>query len=204
MNPAQWEIRPYQQADADHVHAMAGLLSRRSLYQRFFSGMTELPRMFYTALARVDHHDREALLAFEDGAVVGIAEYIRDHNRADHADLAVLVTDGWQQRGVARALVTELAALAVSRGIAFFTADVLADNRAALAAITRAWPQAQCRLEGATASFALPLIAGPRQHGCSGGRVSPLTAPAEYTEGGSGHGIQPAGACVTGQPHTRG
>jgi GNAT superfamily N-acetyltransferase len=158
--PPIW-IRPYESADADRVRAMSARLSRRSLYERFFSGMPSLPPMYLAALARVDHHDREALLALTGDAVIGTAEYVRDHAAPDHADLAVLVADDWQQRGLARRLVTALAVLAASRGIAIFKADVLLNNRSALAAIAGGWPQARPQRDGTTAHFELPISVPP-------------------------------------------
>jgi GNAT superfamily N-acetyltransferase len=165
--PGAVRIRPYDphgEVDAERVRAMSAWISSRSLYERFFSGTPRLPEPYLRALTMVDHHDREALLALSGDTVVGIAEYVRNRRAPERADLAVLVADGWQRRGIARGLVTQLGRLAADRGIADFTADALQSNRPALAAIASVWPGARASREGTTATFTLPVraVAGTR------------------------------------------
>ncbi|MEV5750098.1 GNAT family N-acetyltransferase [Actinoallomurus sp. NPDC052308] len=133
-------VRPYEAGDREDVLGMR--LSARSLYLRFFAGTPRLPSFYAEALSRVDHWDRAALVAVADTEVVGIAEYARDATLPGLADLAVLVADPWQRRGVARRLVTDLTGLARARGIAELRADVLVENHAARAAIGNVWPHA--------------------------------------------------------------
>lgn len=177
MTAERIRIRPYRSADTDLIGQLAGRLSSRALYERFFTGMPTLPPQYYAALARVDHHDREALLALDGEAAVGITEYVRDPRTPARADLAIIVADSWQRRGVAQALVTELAALAASRGITDFTADVLASNRHALAAIATTWPHAKPRLDGTTAHFTLPVAALARRRDDTAEATPALSLP---------------------------
>jgi GNAT superfamily N-acetyltransferase len=150
-------IRPYESADADRVRAMSAQLSGRSLYERFFAGTPRLPEAYLSALAKADHYDREVLLALSGDAVIGIAEYIRAKTAPERADLAVLVVDDWQRRGVARRLVMELSVLAARRGIIAYSADALTSNRPALGAIASVWPGAESVREGTVANFTLPV-----------------------------------------------
>jgi GNAT superfamily N-acetyltransferase len=172
-------IRPYESADGELVGAMSARLSKHSLYERFFAGTPALPPRYLAALSRTDHFDREVLLAFggepavaeavagESAGggsaggelIIGIAEYARDKDVPCRADLAVLVADGWQRRGIGRGLVTALAGLAGGRGITDFSADALTSNRSALAAITSIWPGARAERDGTTARFTLPVRA---------------------------------------------
>ncbi|MCO5997437.1 GNAT family N-acetyltransferase [Actinoallomurus sp. WRP9H-5] len=133
-------VRPYEDGDREDVLGMR--LSARSLYLRFFAGTPRIPSFYAEALSRVDHWDRAALVAMAGAEVVGIAEYARDAALPGLADLAVLVVDPWQRRGVARRLVTDLTGLARDRGIAELRADVLVENHAARAAIGSVWPHA--------------------------------------------------------------
>jgi GNAT superfamily N-acetyltransferase len=152
-------IRPYESADGASVEAMSARLSKHSLYERFFAGTPGLPPKYLAVLAKTDHHDREVLLAISAGAVIGIAEYVRAKDAPRRADLAVLVADDWQRRGIGRRLVIALACLAADRGIADFTADTLVTNRSAVAAITALWPAARADRDGTTAAFSLPVRA---------------------------------------------
>lgn len=133
-------VRPYEDGDRGDVLGMR--LSPLSLYRRFFAGTPRIPAFYAETLGRVDHWDRDALVAVADTEIVGIAEYTRDATLPELADLAVMVADPWQRRGVARRLVAGLTVLARARGIDGLRADVLADNHAARAAIGRVWPHA--------------------------------------------------------------
>jgi GNAT superfamily N-acetyltransferase len=134
------EVRPYEGADRDGVLGMR--LSGRSLYLRFFAGTPRIPDFYADMLGDIDHRDREALVATAGAEIIGIAEYVRDETLPEAANLAVLVADSWQRRGVGRRLVTALSRLAHDRGIAELRADVLVENHAARAALRDLWPQA--------------------------------------------------------------
>lgn len=156
--PRPIEVRAYEPADADLVCAMSARLSRQSLYTRFFAGTPRLPSLYVRTLNRVDHWDREALLALANQEIIGVAEYVRDAATPARADLAVLVVDAWQRRGVGRLLVGALTDLAGRRGISELNADVLAVNTAALAAIHRIWPGTlPVQAAEGTATFLLPV-----------------------------------------------
>jgi GNAT superfamily N-acetyltransferase len=59
---------------------------------------------------------------------VGVARYVRDHERRDSAEIAMSVLETWQGRGVGKALLRRLAERARAEGISRFTALMLADN----------------------------------------------------------------------------
>jgi acetyltransferase len=156
--PTDLRMRPYGIADRDRLRRMSALLSPRSLYSRFFAGTPHLPEIYVRALHAIDHWDCDALIAMIDDDIVGIAEYVRDRDDPERADIAVLVADRWQRHGVARCLVGHLGHLAERRGISEFSADVMLGNAAALAAISAGWPAARPgHREGTVARFRLPL-----------------------------------------------
>jgi RimJ/RimL family protein N-acetyltransferase len=64
-------------------------------------------------------------------ALIGVARYVRLAEDPDAAEVAVVVADAWQRRGVASLLVDELAPRARARGIRRFTATMASDNHAA-------------------------------------------------------------------------
>ncbi|MEU9866943.1 GNAT family N-acetyltransferase [Actinomadura sp. NPDC048021] len=150
-------IRPYGVTDRDRVRRMSDRLSAASLYMRFFSGTPRLPDHYVGLLEGLDHWDREALVALDGDEILGIAEYVRDATRAWRADLAVLVADPWQRRGLGRALVGCLSELAGRRGVTEFGADVILTNRQALMFVRSGWPAARSSRDGGSARFRLPL-----------------------------------------------
>ncbi len=134
-------IRAYRQDDIGLIQALSDRLSSQSLYHRFFVGTPRIPLNYLRSLKKVDHQDREVLIALhEDVHAVAIAEYTRDTTDPRTADLAVLVADEWQHHGLARVLLDALGNIALSHGITHFKADVLPDNRPAQSAIHRHRP----------------------------------------------------------------
>ncbi|WP_435868946.1 N-acetyltransferase family protein [Actinomadura coerulea] len=152
-------IRPYGVTDRERVRRMSDRLSAASLYTRFFSGTPRLPDHYLRLLEGLDHWDREALVALDGDEILGVAEYVRDTARAWRADLAVLVADPWQRRGLGRVLVGCLSELAGRRGITEFDADVVLTNRQALMFVRSGWPAARSSRDGGSAHFRLPLPA---------------------------------------------
>jgi RimJ/RimL family protein N-acetyltransferase len=123
------EVRP---ADRGAIQAGFERLSPESRYRRFFTAMSRLSEADLTYLTDVDHHDHEAVVAFDrEGGPVGVARYVRV-DPAEEAEVAVAVVDDWQGRGAGTALVERLVQRARENGIERFVATVLAENEDAL------------------------------------------------------------------------
>jgi RimJ/RimL family protein N-acetyltransferase len=125
---AQVDVRPIEPGDKDALRDGFARLSPESRYERFLSPLDQLSNSMLRYFTEVDHHDHEALVAFdvEDGRAVGVARYVREDT--DVAEAAVIVADDWHGRGLGTALLRELAERAREEGIHRFTALVLARN----------------------------------------------------------------------------
>src|SRR2546427_9587878 len=84
-------------SDAGLAVSLFHRLSPESVYRRFHSPVVRA-EYFTSLLLRLDHHDREAVAAVEDGELVGVAQYSRRAG-SGHADLAIVVADAWQRQG---------------------------------------------------------------------------------------------------------
>jgi GNAT superfamily N-acetyltransferase len=122
------EVRPVDAGDVERVRRLFDRLSPQSVYRRFFTLFPAPPASVLRHLTAVDHTDHEALAALEGDEVVALASWDRPAAGAAEAEIAVLVEDAWQHRGLGRALVRMLTAEAARRGIAVLNATVLADN----------------------------------------------------------------------------
>lgn len=126
---AQVDVRPIEPGDKDLMRDGFARLSPESRYERFLSPLDQLSNSMLRYLTEVDHHDHEALVAFdpEEGRAIGVARYVRE-DEPDVAEAAIVVADDWHGRGLGTALLYELAERARQEGIRRFTALVLARN----------------------------------------------------------------------------
>lgn len=128
---ARLRLRPIRPEDQPRLIEFYDGLSRQTAYQRFFALMRRLPPDWAHLLANVDYERRLALLAehVEAGAaeLVGVARY-EPTDRPDTAELAFVIQDAWQNRGLGTVMLDALLAAAEARGIRRFRAYVLASN----------------------------------------------------------------------------
>jgi RimJ/RimL family protein N-acetyltransferase len=126
-------VEPIRPEDKDALARGFEQLSAQSRYRRFLAPMDRLSPTMLAYLTEVDHHDHEALIAFDGGSreVVGVARYVRGEGTS--AEAAVTVGDDWQGRGLGTALTSLLAGRALEEGIDRFTALLLAENKEMIA-----------------------------------------------------------------------
>jgi len=132
-------------------------LSPQSVYRRFHSPVVRA-EYFTSLLLRLDHHDREAVAAVEDGELVGVAQYSRRAGSV-HADLAIVVADAWQRQGLGTRLVAALAERAKAEGITGFSVDVQGDNFGVLKLLKRVAPGIRLAFSGGVGEGVMPLAA---------------------------------------------
>ncbi|AWW37146.1 bifunctional GNAT family N-acetyltransferase/acetate--CoA ligase family protein [Streptomyces cadmiisoli] len=145
--PAHWEadvvlrdggtarVRPITVDDAERLVSFYEQVSDESKYYRFFA---PYPRLSAKDVHRFTHHDfvdRVGLAATIGGEFIATVRYDRigadglpASAPADEAEVAFLVQDAHQGRGVASALLEHIAAVARERGIRRFAAEVLPAN----------------------------------------------------------------------------
>jgi RimJ/RimL family protein N-acetyltransferase len=124
-------LRPIRGSDAPRLIEHYRRLSAHSAYQRFFTVMKRLSPDWARILAEVDYRRRLALIAEGGPAdapeLIAVARY-EPTEREDTVEVAFVVLDAWQGRGIGVVLLQELLAAAEARGIRQFRAYVLADN----------------------------------------------------------------------------
>lgn len=133
-------IRAIRPEDAERLIAFYERLSEHTAYQRFFTVMKRLPPDWARLLANVDYVRRLALIAEVQTPggpeLIAVARY-EPTARADTAEVAFVVQDGWQNKGLGTRLLHDLLRAAQARGIRRFSAYVLATNRRMLDLISR-------------------------------------------------------------------
>ena len=121
-------LRHIQPEDEPALTALYERLSPQTTYQRFFTVMRRFPPDWVHILANVDYDRRMAIVALDPaGELIGVARYVYDA-RVQEAEIAIVIEDRWQGRGLGTRLLGELIGYAEGRGIRRFRAYVLADN----------------------------------------------------------------------------
>ena len=121
-------IRPMQPEDRDLLVEFYARVSDQSKYYRFFSPMPELSDRDLDRFTRVDHRDRVALILTVAGEMIAVGRF--DTIRPGYAEVAFLVEDKHQGRGIGQLLLEHLAQAGRERGVEEFVAEVLPDNQA--------------------------------------------------------------------------
>jgi len=150
------ELRPLERDDRQRLVRLFGRLSPETVYRRFLSPIRAPSEGGLDRLLDLDHREREAVAAMSGEEVVGVARYSRAPGTRS-ADLAVVVEDAWQGRGLSHFLLKRLTELARRQGIDRFTATIHSENRPAIGVLRRSFPAASFRLNGTEVEAELPL-----------------------------------------------
>ncbi len=122
-------LRPSGPADADQIRAMHSRMSSRTLYLRYFSVVSQVTDKQVAIFTDVDHVNSVGLVAVLGGQLIAAGTYHRNRTGdLDAAEVAFVVEDAQQRRGLGSILLEHLAAAAQERGIRRFTAEVLSEN----------------------------------------------------------------------------
>uniref|UniRef100_A0AAU2JUN4 GNAT family N-acetyltransferase n=1 Tax=Streptomyces sp. NBC_00049 TaxID=2903617 RepID=A0AAU2JUN4_9ACTN len=174
--PAHWEadvvlrdggtarIRPITTADAGRLVSFYEQVSDESKYYRFFA---PYPRLSDRDVHRFTHHDyvdRVGLAATIGGEFIGTVRYDRidadgrpASGPSDEAEVAFLVQDAHQGRGVASALLEHIGAVARERDIRRFAAEVLPANSKMIKVFTDAGYEQKRSFEDGAVRLTLDL-----------------------------------------------
>jgi GNAT superfamily N-acetyltransferase len=136
-------VRAIQADDKERIHRAFRNLEKESVYTRLFTHKTELTEGDLKRITEIDF-EREVGLVVALGSeakevIIGSGRYFA-FGGADgqlHAEVAFMVEEDYQGQGLARTIMRHLAGIARSRGITFFDAEVLPENKAMLVAFAR-------------------------------------------------------------------
>jgi acyl-CoA synthetase (NDP forming)/GNAT superfamily N-acetyltransferase len=188
-------LRPIRADDAGLLREFYARLSPESIYYRFFSPHPRLSDREIEHFTNVDYDDRAALIATIGGAMVAVVRYDRIHrhgappdgagDRSRTAEVAFLVEDAHQGRGLGSVLLEHIAAAARERGITRFVADVLPENRRMSTVFREAGYKAEQRFEDGVLMLTLDLeptetsreVMAAREHRAESRSIGRLLSP---------------------------
>ena len=159
-------IRPIQPGDAPALAEAIESADADTIRRRYLGHHPQVTPELLDYLTTVDYASRFALIAVEPASQRGVA--IARYEPADQdgtAEVAIAVTPGWRDAGLATELLRLLAQAASERGIHTFTGTYFADNRPVTALINAADEPANQVSSGGIAEFSVPLPPGSRAPG---------------------------------------
>jgi len=175
-------LRPIRPDDASALRSFGEKLSTETVYFRFFSPRRRIGDEEIAHYATVDYLDRLALVAVLDSELVAVARYDRCAAAAppdggelgdvvagevgvpgqvEEAEVAFVVRDDHQGRGIGTVLLEHLASAAVQRGIGRFVADTLPENYRMLNVFRSAGFDEHALLDSGVIRVTMELASGP-------------------------------------------
>ncbi|QIN82079.1 GNAT family N-acetyltransferase [Rubrobacter tropicus] len=146
-------VREPSAGDEQGLRAMFRGLSRETIYKRFHMPYARVPESLAVHLAR--HTNGRSLVAVAAGGIVGHAMYAPESR--GEAEVALVVEDGWQSRGIGKLLLTDLALRASDQGVEVFTAVALGGNRRVLGLVEAVFDGARYTIRDGSYDIRMPL-----------------------------------------------
>jgi acyl-CoA hydrolase len=161
---AQIFFRPVKPTDDPMLSEMLYSLSGESVHKRFFSHTIAFPHRNVQQLTNIDYEQNLAIVGVVPGPgeddIVAIAQYFLDP-KTQSAEVAFIVQDDWQQKGMGTLLMQYLTQIARQRGVKSFNAKVLPQNKAMLGVFQNSNLPMQTHFDGEAYSVVFDLRAQP-------------------------------------------
>jgi len=131
------ELRPIRPEDEPMLVSFHRTLSEHSVYMRYFHWMKLEQRTAHERLTRMCFIDYDRQMAFVavrtdpktgEAAITGVARLVKMHTPGE-AELAVIVSDAFQRRGVGARLMEEMIEFAKTEKLERIVGTVLFENR---------------------------------------------------------------------------
>jgi acyl-CoA hydrolase/GNAT superfamily N-acetyltransferase len=155
-NGTQVNFRPVHPTDEPMMRELLYDLSKETLYYRFMSHNQRFGQKQIQNFVYVDHRKDVAIVGTVPEAhgddIVAVGRYYLDE-RSNRAEVAFVVRDEWQNKGLGRFLFSHLITIAKASGIGGFTAEVLRDNKRMQAIFNHSGYNVRSQVEEGVCSF---------------------------------------------------
>lgn len=155
-------FRPVKPTDEEELSEMLYSLSSESVRKRFFTHTIAFPHKDVQQITNVDYQQNLAIVGVVPGPagadeIVAIAQYFLDP-KTQTAEVAFIVHDEWQRKGMGSFLMQYLAEIARQRGVKRFDAKVLPENKAMLAVFHNCGLPVQTEFDGEAYTITIDLV----------------------------------------------
>ena len=193
-------MRQIRSEDAPAIVEFHSRMSDRTRYLRYFSPYPRIPERDLERFVNVDHRDREAFVIVSGPQIMAVGRYERLGPESPDAEVAFVVEDAHQGRGIGSVLLEHLAAAARENGISRFVAEVLPQNGSMLRVFSDFGYQVQRAYADGVVHLSFPIapteksreVQESREHSTEARSIARLLSPravAVYGASASGQGI---------------
>jgi acyl-CoA hydrolase/GNAT superfamily N-acetyltransferase len=154
-------IRPMHLTDEKRVRGLFQSLSEQTKYYRFMSHITRVPQKQIQNFVYIDYRSEMALVGTipesHGDEIIAIGRYFIDP-RTNRAEVAFVVQDKWQNRGIGTFMFKLLINIARQNGIEGFDAEVLIENKPMLAVLHKGDCKLSSRTDGRVSSINIDFV----------------------------------------------
>ncbi|MHC4666276.1 MAG: GNAT family N-acetyltransferase [Planctomycetota bacterium] len=154
-------FRPVKPTDEPALSEMLYSLSEESVRKRYMAHTMTFPHKDVQQLTNIDYRQDISIVGTVPGVsgdqIVAIAQYFLDP-RTQSAEVAFIVQDEWQQKGMGTFLLDYLTQIARQRRVRRFYAKVLPSNKPMLAIFHNSGYKVNTEFDGEVYSIAYDLI----------------------------------------------
>ena len=157
----QINFRAVHPTDEARARDLFYKLSQGTIYYRFMSRAKVVPRKQIQDFVYIDHRNDVTLVGTLSEAhgedIIAIGSYYLDP-KTNLAEVAFVVHDQWQNRGIGTFLLQQLIRIARRSGIRGFTAEVLSENRPMQAVFSKSNCRVETRIADNVYSFEMEFV----------------------------------------------
>ena len=154
-------FRPIKPTDEPALSEMLYSLSEKTVQTRYMAGTMVFPHSDVQQLANIDYRKDIAIIGVVPGIseeeIVAIAQYFLDPD-GQSAEVAFLVQDEWQSKGMGTFLLDYITQIAKLRGVKRFYAKVLPNNKPMLAIFYNSGYKVNTEFDGEVYNISYDLI----------------------------------------------
>lgn len=146
-------VRPLVAGDKTALRRMLERLSKEAIHSRFHTPFPSVPEWMLDHI--MGHRAGVSLVAVVQDRIVGHAMYALEE--AGVAEMAIVVEDAWQSRGIGKQLLSELARSARGRGVHTLTGLALGENRRVLSLVEAVFDGTEYAVRDGMFEMRMPL-----------------------------------------------
>jgi len=152
-------FRAIKPSDEEQMRRLFYRFSKESVYYRYFTHIKEMPHAKMQTYVNIDYRETMSIVGLlgevGSGKIIAEARYVKLKNKP-WGDIAFVVDEKYQGRGIAKYMYLQLIILARERGLQGFVADVLTSN-APMRKVFESYGSVQAKMEYGECHLTIPF-----------------------------------------------